>query len=338
MKPPRVSVVIPTWNGEKLLPMVLDSLRTQRYRDFDTVVVDNGSEDGSVELLAREYPEVRVVALPENLGFSVAVNAGIRAGDGELVALVNNDVELDPEWLAEMVAALDRDPRAGSATARIRQFRARHLLDSAGDRIRGVPEGRGYGLPDGPEFDRPGYVASPCAAAALYRRAMLDEIGLFNEDFFAYYEDVELGMRAQIAGYRCVYVPTAITYHLGSETSKRISKRAAFYRLRNLVQLQLTTLPVGYLLRSIPSLARPVLVFGVRGGGSGTCVRVGWATLRRLPAIVRRRREIFARRRISIDELREILDPPPSVLGWAIRKLARRGARQGALPPANVAR
>ncbi|HEX7242955.1 MAG TPA: glycosyltransferase family 2 protein [Longimicrobiaceae bacterium] len=337
MKPPRVSVVIPTWNGEKLLPMVLDSLRTQRYRDFDTVVVDNGSEDGSVELLAREYPEVRVVALPENLGFSVAVNAGIRAGDGELVALVNNDVELDPEWLAEMVAALDRDPRAGSATARIRQFRARHLLDSAGDRIIGVPAGRGYGATDGPEFDRVEYIASPCAAAALYRREMLDEIGLFNEDFFAYYEDVELGMRAQIAGYRCVYVPTAIAYHLGSETSKRISKRTAFYRLRNLVQLYLTTLPPGYALRSLPVLAIPVVEFGVRGGGLGTCVRVGWVTLRRLPAIARRRREIFARRRISDAELREILEPAPSVLRWAAGQLSGRRVRSGSAPPANVA-
>lgn len=324
---PRVSVVIPNWNGREFLPVILESLRAQTFGDFETIVVDNASTDGSVELLAREYPEVEVRRLPENRGFSAAVNVGIRAGRGEYVALLNNDLELEPAWMAEIVAALDADRGAGSAASRIRQYWARERMDSAGDRIRGVPEGRGYGEPDGPEFDTDTDVASPCAAAALYRRSMLDEIGLFNEELFAYYEDVELGMRAQLAGYRCRYVARAVCYHMGSATSARISRRAAYYRLRNLMQFWWTLLPASYAFRSLPALARPWLHFGVRGGGLRVCMKVALVTLLRAPWLMKRRRELWSQARVSPEEFRRVLEPAPSVLPSLRRRLrSGRGA------------
>ncbi|MFQ5872428.1 MAG: glycosyltransferase family 2 protein [Dehalococcoidia bacterium] len=313
----RVSVVIPTWNGEELLPLVLGSLREQTFKDFEVVVVDNGSTDGSVRLLARDYPEVRVLDFDENLGFSAAVNAGIRATAGEYVALVNNDVELDPGWLWTMVTALDCESRAGFAASRIRRYWQRDTLESAGDCVSISPKGRGHGMQDGPRFDRPAWVTSASAAAAVYRRSLLEEIGLFNEDYFAYFEDVELGMRAQIAGYPCLYVPEAIAYHKGGETSRRITDFRAFYGVRNVVQVYFTTFPPRYILRYLPRLVSAKFWFALSEGGLKVSLRAALSVFRRIPRMIRRRREIFAMRRISPQELTALLDRPRP-LSWAL--------------------
>ena len=317
---PRVSVVIPTWNGRDLLRLVLASLEKQTYLNFETIVVDNGSTDGSLELLSEGYPSVRVVGFPENRGFSVAVNAGIEAARGEYVALLNNDIELDSAWLEVVVRALDSNPGVGFVASRILDYWVRDRIYSAGDQIRGVPNARGYGALDGPEFDVSMPIASACAAAAVYRKKVLDEIGLFNEDLFAYYEDVELGMRAQIAGYSCLYLPEAIAFHMGSTTSNRISKRTAYYRLRNLVQVYFTTLPRAYLLRSLPRLAKTVYWSVRHEAGPGVTGRAALSLIRRFPKMRRRRREIFALRRASDRELERILEPP-TPLWTALRRI-----------------
>lgn len=290
--------------------MVLDSLRRQTFTDFEVIVVDNGSRDRSLELLHREYPEVRVVALSENRGFSGGCNAGILASRGEMVALVNNDVELDPFWLQALVEGMDQEPRAGFAASRIRQYWNRNLLDSAGDRVGLSPEGRGQGHPDGPEFDRPAWVTSACCAAAIYRRTMLDEVGLFNEDFFAYFEDVELGMRCQIAGYRCLYIPTAVVYHIGSATSARIPRFKVYHGLRNMVYLYFTTFPVAYVIRHLPRLMVAKSWFVMREGGFWTGLKAGSAVIWNTPRMLRRRRRTFALRRVSDQVLETLLDPP----------------------------
>jgi len=211
---PRLSVIIPNWNGLALMRACLDSLRGQTYRDFEVIVVDNGSTDGSVAALEQEYPDVRVLALSVNGGYSGGCNRGIEVARGELLVMLNNDTEADARWLEALVDAMDRHPEAGSAASRLM--------------IYDKPE-----EPYGPPYDQERYVFGGCGGAVAYRREMLDEIGTFEEAFFMYYEDIDINWRAQLAGWKCVYVPQAIVYHHLSATGG--GALASYYVGRNLL-------------------------------------------------------------------------------------------------------
>ena len=230
---PRASVIIPNWNGMALLRPCLDSLERQTFRDAETIVVDNASADGSVEALRREYPWVHVLALGSNLGYSGGCNAGIRAARGEVLVFLNNDTEADPEWLRELVRALDAHPEAGSAASRMMLYDRRDVIHSAGDLYRrdGTADSRGVWEPYGPPYDRAAWVFGGCGGALAYRRAVLDAIGCFEEAFFMYCEDVDLNWRVQLAGWRCLYSPDAVVYHHLSATGG--GTLASYYVGRN---------------------------------------------------------------------------------------------------------
>jgi GT2 family glycosyltransferase len=294
----RVTVVIPNWNGQRFLGRCLSSLRSQSFQDFETIVVDNGSADDSLEFTARNFPEVRIVALGENRGFSAAANAGILASGSEFVALLNNDTEQCPGWLAELVRAADAHPEAGSLASR--------LVDGAGDALRrsGLPYRLGHRERDRGQYDTPSFVFGACAAAALYRRTMLDDVGYFDEDFFAYCEDGDLSFRAQLAGYRCLYVPQAVVYHMGSaSTGGKRSPTATRLGTQNGVNLLVKNLPTSLFWRFLPSLvigqlSRIVLTSFAPGGLLAHAL--GFAGVwRLLPQMLRKRREIRKRQRVS---------------------------------------
>lgn len=250
----KISVVIPNWNGARWLRPCLNSLRAQRFRDFRVYVVDNGSTDGSVDLLRDHYPEVQVIAHPENLGFAGGMNSGMSAARGELIAALNNDVEADPGWLGAIAAAMDAHPEAGSGASRLMDFKSRDVVDSLGDGF--LPVGLSFKAWSGAHYPANGlplrHVQSPCAAASVYRRAMLDRIGLFDEDFFAYMEDVDLGLRAQAAGYACIFIPDAVVYHIGSATSGGTASAFSMrLTVRNAYQV---------ILKNVPGLLVPLYV------------------------------------------------------------------------------
>lgn len=298
----RATVVIPTWNGRELLAAALASLREQRFRDFEVVVVDNGSTDGTPEHVRAAHPEVELVVLAENRGFAGAVNAGIGHARGEFVALLNNDMELDPGWLAELVAALDAHPHAGSAASKLRMLREPGVLDGAGDVVTwyGATWRRGHGEPDRGQYDEPGVIASPCAGAALYRRRALEDVGSFDERFFAYLEDADWGLRAQLAGWPCRWVPTAVAYHLGGATSRRMGDLETELIARNTLALVLKSFPAGRLVLWAPLIvAYQAWVLGQAvGRGSWRAVLRGWsAALSGLPATLRARAEVGRRTR-----------------------------------------
>jgi GT2 family glycosyltransferase len=319
---PRVSVVVPSWNGRHHLEVLLPSLATQRFREFETIVVDNGSSDDSLAFLAREWPDVVVVALADNRGFAGPVNRGIERARGEFVALVNNDVELDPEFLATLVSALEADPAAGSIASRMVVFDDRERMDGAGDQLNwsGTAHPRGRGEPVA-RWDEPAEVFSACGGAALYRRAALDTVGTFDEDFFAYQEDVDWGFRARLAGWTCRYEPRAVAFHIGGATTER--KAAAHplvYRLnrRNGIALVLKNYPAASLLRH-----GPLVVYGMALALAGS-LRVGMLRAhlgafadasRMLPATLRKRRAVQATRRVSVGELERVVRRPR---GWRL--------------------
>jgi GT2 family glycosyltransferase/SAM-dependent methyltransferase len=316
---PEVSVVVPSWNGRELLDGVLRSLQAQTLAPLQVIVVDNGSSDGTVEHLAERWPEVEVVALLENAGFAAAVNRGVERARGEHVALVNNDVELDPGFLEAIAQGLAVHPHAGSAASKMLAFHARDTLDAAGDRMwwTGVAMQRGQGERDDGRYDRCEPVFSACAGAALYRHSALEAVGGFDEAFFAYLEDVDWGLRAQLAGYECVFVPTAVAYHVGSATTARAGARDPFFYglpRRNSIWLTLKSLPATSLARhGHRLLGEQAVSFGVsaRDGMARAHLAALRAALLGLPRVLRQRAGI--RRAVGPAYLERIVtrDPLP---------------------------
>ncbi len=282
MSTPYLSVIIPNWNGEWLLPACLDSLREQSYERFEVILVDNASRDGSLALVRRGYPEVKVVALGENRGLTGAANVGIEKAQGEVVVLLNNDTEAHPEWLAELAKGLVRCPQAGMAACKILLYDRRDTLHSAGDfyRLNGSPGNRGVWERDEGQYDREEEVFAPCGGAGAYRRTMLGEIGLFDEHFFMYCEDVDLAWRAQIAGYRCLYIPTAIVYHRLSATGG--GRLASYYTGRNTLYVIMKDYPGFLFKRHWPSILKAQLAISwealksFRGEAARARLRGSW--------------------------------------------------------------
>ena len=238
-----------------------------------------------------------MLELAENHGFAGAVNAGIGRARGEYVALLNNDMELDPGWLDELVAALDRDPGAGSAACKLRMLREPGVLDGAGDVVTwyGATWRRGHGEPDRGQYDEPGAVASPCAGAALYRRRALDEVGVFDEAFFAYLEDADWGLRAQLAGGRAARCRRG-RLPRGGATSRRMGDLETELIARNTLALVLKSFPLGRLVVWSPLIVAYQLLVLARG--PWRAVLRGWsAAVRGLPATLRARGEVRRRTR-----------------------------------------
>jgi GT2 family glycosyltransferase len=312
---PLVSIVVPNWNGIAHLPTCLDALRRQTYPHLEILVVDNGSTDGSPGAVRRDYREVRLIALPENRGFTGACNAGIEAARGEIVILLNNDTEVAPPWAAEVVAAFDRHPEAGAVASKILLFDRRDVLHTAGDyyRVDGIPGNRGVWQHDGEPYNHESHVFSACGGAAAYRREMLDLIGLLDDDFFFSCEDVDLGWRAQLAGWKCVYAPEAVVYHHLAATGGDVT--ASYYNGRNYLWLIAKNYP-GPLLRKywrriVAAQARLAwqALRAWRGRAARARLRGMLAGLLTLPRALRKRKHIQTARVASLSYIESILSP-----------------------------
>lgn len=214
----QVTVIIPNYNGLPFLKPCMEALKRQRCRDFRVLVVDNGSADGSAEWLKEQG--IPSVFLNKNTGFSGAVNAGIRASDTPYVLLLNNDTEAEPGFVGELLKAVSRSEKIFAVSGKMVQMYRRELMDDAGDMysLMGWAYQRGVGR-SSRGYNRPVEVFSACGGAAIYRRKVFEEIGLFDEAHFAYLEDMDISYRAKIYGYHIRYCPTAVVFHVGSGTS-----------------------------------------------------------------------------------------------------------------------
>ena len=317
-------MIIPTWDGADLLRSALSSLRRQTFTGFETIVVDNGSRDATPAMLASEFPEVQVVRFAENRGFAPAVNAGLNAARGDVLALMNNDVEADPGWLAALVGALERHPDAGFVASKMLSARDPSRIDSAWDAMGLAPFNVGHGEFDGPRFAEGRYVLSACAGAAAYRRSFFDRVGLFDEGFFAWFEDVEIGIRGQLAGWRCWYEPGAVVRHLGSATAARMLDRKIVLLIRNNLTLFFQTMPLA---RAIPwgpvVLLWPWLDPIFYGRPLRLTARGWFAFWTCVPRILRNRRRIYGRA-ADTRALLAAMEDPWDDIGRAWRALPRR--------------
>ena len=214
----KVTIIIPNYNGLKFMEPCFKALRAQSDQNFELLVVDNGSSDGSVEWLKDH--QIPSIFLEENTGFSGAVNVGIRESVTPYVILLNNDTEPEPDYVREMVKAIERSPKIFSVSSKMIQLYHKDLMDDAGDMysVLGWAYQRGVGQKSS-GYKKACRVFSACAGAAIYRRDVFDKIGGFDEDHFAYLEDIDVGYRAKICGYENWYCPKAVVYHVGSGTS-----------------------------------------------------------------------------------------------------------------------
>jgi GT2 family glycosyltransferase len=302
---PRLTVSVLSYDGRHLLETILPSLAAQRFRDFEVVVVDNGSRDDTVAWLRERWPAVTVRSLPHNVGVTPALNVGALAGRAELVGLFNNDLELDPDCLAQLVAALDAHPEAGWVGPKQLSFHQRDRIDGAGDTFtwRGAGHRRGHGEVDHGQYEVPCEIFGACGGAAVYRRAALQFVGPFDEDFYAFYEDIDWDFRAQLAGFRCRYVPAAVAYHMGSATiGAGLTDFTRYHLWRNTIWVLAKNTPGRLLLRHLPELVLAQLInlaVATRDRTLGIYVRAWRDALRALPPLMRKRRTVQRLRRVD---------------------------------------
>lgn len=327
-----VSVVVVNWNRCNLLRASLESLSRQICdHRFDVVVVDNGSLDGSVEMARLEFSDVaafrlKIIRNNENRGFCAANNQGIEASECEFVALLNNDAEAEPGWISSLRTAFADRPEVGMAASKILVYEDPARIDKVGHLIYldGQNRGRGSGELDRGQFDDVEEVLWPDGCAAMYRRRMLDSIGLFDEDFFAYADDAELGLRARIAGWTCLYIPAAVVrHHRGLTLGLRSARRLELIE-RNRILLAAKLFPWSLLcLNGVFYLARIMVGIMAALQGKGeisrhpglrgkvqvamALVRADLAALRLLPRMLRKRRGLRPIRKLSPSQLRRLL-------------------------------
>jgi GT2 family glycosyltransferase len=301
------------YNGRHLLETLLPSLAAQTYDDLEVVVVDDCSSDDSREYVASEWPAVRLLTTgPSNVGVAAAFNFAVSAARGELVALLNNDIELAVDWLEQLVAGIDRHPQAAAVTGKTLNFWRRGELDGAGDvfTLSATAHRRGIGERDEGQFDTEEEVFAVSAGAALYRAAALTDVGPFDESFVAYLEDVDWGLRAQLAGYRAWYVPAAVAYHMGGETTGG-DRSDAYYGLlrRNTIAILVKDVPAGFLLRHLHRVVwhhSVALVQSARSGRLVVHLRAWASVVPQLRPWLAARRRAFAARRIELHEFERL--------------------------------
>jgi GT2 family glycosyltransferase len=320
---PTASVVIVNWNGAQHLDECLRSLCSQTLgAETDIVVVDNGSTDESISVLDRYLENVQVIRNLVNVGFAAGCNQGIQAGCSEFVALLNNDAVVNPNWLEELVKAMRRAPDVGCCTSKVLSYDDHRVFDNAGHVVYadGLTRGRGRLQRDDGQFEREEDVFALSGSAALLRRTMLDDVGLLDEQFFAYCEDADLAFRARLRGWRCLYVPTAVAYHKFSASTDSFSPFKALHVERNRLWLAVKNLPLPLLLISpiFTILRYWWQAYGALAGqgasgrfteqhSRGTLikilVRAYTQAFAGLPRVLQQRRTIQARRTVSTGEV-----------------------------------
>lgn len=315
----RASIVIPNWNGIAHLPACLAALKAQTFSDFETIVVDNGSSDGSLDLLRSSG--VNLVELGYNAGFPAAVNAGIQASSSEFVILLNNDTQADPSWLERLISAMDANPSYSWGSSKLVRFDEPELLDSAGH-VYSLWVGAAHNIGEGERanrFDEPRRIFGAAAAASIYRRSLFEDVGGFDAEFFLIHEDTEFDLRANIAGHRCLYIPDAVIKHKRG-ASYEVAREIHLMGVRNRIWT-IRTLPPGVaLLWVLTKLLRAFRWLPARltnRSTSGRTTASAWkdvtpvevvkASLAALRSLPRKRREVASVRRLNSVQVLRLL-------------------------------
>jgi GT2 family glycosyltransferase len=304
---PTASIIIVSWNGRQYLEPCLNAVAAQQGVDAETIVVDNGSADGTAAFVRERFPWVRLVVLGENRGFAGGNNAGVREARGRFVVLLNNDTVPETGWLAALLRGREAGGPDALASSRIVYMHDPRVIDSAGDGL--LRWGGAFKRHHGASVEaatESGEVFGVCGAACIVPRSVFDELGGFDEDFFVSHEDVDLSYRARLLGYPCRYVADAVVRHHGSATLGRVSPFAVFHGQRNLEWTYFKNTPASLLLRTLPGhlvYTAAAFVHFARMGMLGPFLRAKGSALAGLPGLLRKRAHVQRTRRVGADAI-----------------------------------
>ena len=305
---PFVSVIIINYNGRKFLDECIKSLHTQSYKDFEIIIVDNASIDDSIEIIESNFPEIRIIRNQLNLGYAGGLNAGIRVARGSYIMTLNNDTKVESRCIEYLVDVMARNKHIGMCATKMLfpDFR----INSTGICISrsGAAWDRGMFEADEGQYDTVEEIFAPCAGAAMYRRAMFDEIGLFDEDFFLYMEDVDLAFRGHLAGWKCLYVPQSVVYHYHGGTAGFMSDLSVYYGNRNILWYPIKDFPLTLLLTSSPWIIGRTIgtipYYAIRGQGK-IILKSKMDGLKGIPKMVKKRK--YVKRNAPLKEIKKLL-------------------------------
>lgn len=314
-----ISVIIVNYNGYDVIQDCLQALERQTFKEFEIVIVDNGSTDNSLDYLNRyksnssSVRPIKLATLSQNLGFSGGNIEGLRHAEGEFIALLNNDTEPHERWLEELVKEIGSISDIGICASMLIEHGS-EVVDSAGDGFSAALKGfkRGEGR-NKVHFNTQELVFGACAGAALYKREMLNEIGFLDDDFFLIYEDTDLNFRAQLAGWKVLYVPTAVVYHKVRSTIGVMSDTATYYSIRNSELVKFKSVPAIILLRCLPELIISTITeffyFAVKHKKTGLYFKAKIDAFKMFPQMLRKRKEVMKTRKVSDKYLLSIMTP-----------------------------
>jgi GT2 family glycosyltransferase len=309
---PKVTIIIPNYNGVQHLTYCLPFVISQTYPNFEIVLVDNGSTDNSISFIKQHFPQIQLIANKSNLGFAEANNLAIQATTAPYIVTLNNDTLVKDNWLSEMMNVAQSQAKVGMVACKILNLRYHHLMDSAGMDIdqAGMAWNRYNNLPNNPTETEPYEVFCPNGAAALYKRAMLEETGLFDEAFFAYCEDMDLGWRGRLMGWQCLYVPTAIVYHYHSATSKQGSKFKRYLISRNRIWTVIKNYPdIWFNLPQLVFYDTLALVYRIIKEKKLTPLYGRVAIIPQLKKMLQQRQIIQCKRTVTTQQLKALMLP-----------------------------
>ncbi|MGD0081492.1 MAG: glycosyltransferase family 2 protein [Methanoregula sp.] len=308
--PPLISVVIVNFNGQRFLSDCFSSLFRETYPKFEVILIDNASRDGSVEFVREKFPDVKIFVQKSNLGFAGGANSGIRKAQGEFIFTLNNDTMVSAGCLDELIKPMMEDPGVGVCASKMVFPDGRINSTAICISRSGAAWDRGIFEEDHGQYDRKEEVFGACAGAALYRKAMLDQIGLFDEDFFAYMEDVDLAFRARLSGWTCIYVPTATIIHKHGGTSGFNSDLSIYYRNRNVVWTVVKNFPVKMLIAYLPWIVGrniSIIPYYVMQGKSLTILKSKMDLILGINKMMKKRRTIMMA--VSDDKIKKWISP-----------------------------
>lgn len=316
-----ITIVLSYWNSEKYLDSCLSSLAQQTLKPTQIIIVVDGSDNFPDDFNTYNLP-IELIYLPKQVGFAGANNQAIKQAKGNWLALLNIDAFPEKDWLQQLIQATEKYPEYSCFASKQLQYHNHNLIDGAGDsyHFSGLIWRRGFNLPVEKIPNTCQEVFSPCAAAALYSKQIFDEVGGFDEDFFSYAEDIDLGFRLRLKGYKCLYIPSAVVYHVGSaSTGHKHSDFAIYHGHRNLVWAFFKNMPLPLLIITLPYHLLLNLItlikFSLKGKAK-VIFQAKWDALKNLPRIWSKRKYIQVQRQISIINLWGVMEKGFSKKLW----------------------